>query len=422
MIRNSGGTRRPLVLLVLALAVVLTTACVKEKRQSYEFEHRFNVQDPTFRRSLDSLGNPMVPGNTAVILQNGDEIFPAMTGAIRAAKKSVCLESYIYVDDQAGRQFADALIEAARKGVKVRVLVDAVGSKMGRLTEEFKSAGVELRTFRPVSPLSLHKAGKRTHRKILVIDGRICFAGGMCIDKRWLGNARNKSEWRDTHVQVTGPVAAQMQAIFAENWTYTTGEILVGDNLYPVIEPVGSVQAQAVKVSLGDSSSLSKMLYYLAIQSAEKTIHLQNAYFVPDSQIRAALIKAVERGVDVKVIVPGGHMDIPLVRSASQKHYGDLLRGGVKIFEYEPTMIHNKTMVVDGIFSVIGSINLDARSMGKNAEDSLTFYDPDFAAKLEKAFQEDLAKCREITQENWSHRGFPRRLAEDFSWLFTPYY
>jgi cardiolipin synthase len=426
MTRQRSVTRRSdpelHALFALALALLLTTGCVSEKRVDYKLEHRFNVEDPTFHRSLDSLGNTMLTGNTAVILQNGDEIFPAMIGAIRAAKKSVNLETYIYLDDEAGRLFADALIDAAKRGVAVRVLVDAVGSKMGTLTDEFKKAGVDLRVFRPVSPLALHKIGKRTHRKILVVDGRVCFTGGMCIDKRWLGNARNESEWRDTQAHITGPVAGQMQSIFAENWTYTTGEILVGEDFYPAIDPEGSLQAQAIKVSLGDSTSLSKMLYYLAIQSAEKSIHLQNAYFLPDHQIRDALVKAVERGVDVEVMVPGSQIDIPLVRQASRKYYGELLRGGVKIFEYQATMMHNKTMVVDGMFSVVGSINLDARSMGKNAEDSLVFYDRDFSERLEKMFQEDLTKCRPITLEAWSDRGFRARMAEHFSRLFKPYF
>jgi cardiolipin synthase len=391
-----------------------------DKRFSYVYANRLAVRDPSFSRSLESLGNTMVPGNQAVLLHNGDEIFPAMTGAIRAAKKSVSLESYIFIDDEAGRLFGDALMDAAKKGVKVRVLVDAWGSKMGKLGDELKAAGVDLREYRPVNPFTLHKLSKRTHRKIMVIDGRISFTGGMCIDKRWLGDARNENEWRDTHVEVTGPVSSQMQAIFAEDWTFTTGEILVGDDLYPEVERVGSIPAQAIKVSLGDSSSLAKMQYYLAIKSAEKTIHLQNAYFVPDEQIRTALIDAAKRGVDVKVMVPGRHIDIPVIRSASQKHYGDLLRGGVKIFEYQSTMMHNKTMVVDGIFSVVGSINLDSRSMGKNAEDSLNFYDASFAAKMEASFQEDLARCRPITLESWSKRGFHRRLAEDFSGLFSP--
>ena len=420
MTRNLKGARGPSGILVLTLALVFAASCAKEKRLSFVLEPRLAATDASFKRSLDTLGATMVPGNEVVILQNGDEIFPGMIGAIRAARKSVNLESYIFIDDEAGRQFADALIAAARKGVKVRVLVDGFGSRMGKLSEELKSAGVDLRVFRPVHPLNLHKIGKRTHRKMLVVDGKVCFTGGMCIDKRWLGDARNPDEWRETMVQVTGPVARQMQTIFAEHWTFTTGEILAGDDIYPEVEPRGAVLAQAVQVSIGDASSHSKMLYYIAIHSAEKKIQMQNAYFVPDGEIRKALIEAAKRGVDVQVMVPGRHIDISLVRSASQKSYGELLEGGVKIFEYERTMIHNKNLVVDSVFSVVGSINLDARSMGKNAEDSLNFYDPGVAAELEKAFQEDLAHCRPITLESWSKRGFHRRFAEFFSAMFKP--
>jgi cardiolipin synthase len=219
-----------------------------------------------------------------------------------------------------------------------------------------------------------------------------------------------------------GPVVAQMQAIFGEDWTYTTGEILAGEKQYPKIEPAGDVRAQAIKVSRGDSSSLSKMLYYVAIQSAARSIHIQNAYFVPDKQVRDALIRAVARGVEVKVMVPGKHIDLPLVRSASQRNYGDLLEGGVKIYEYEPTMLHNKTVVVDGIFSTIGSINFDARSMFKNAEESLAVYDRDFAARMEQMFEEDQKHCREVSYAKWKKRGFGRRVTEIFSWLWEPLY
>ena len=413
----------------IVIASLLGTACsvlhinvTDDRRKYYTFDHQFNVQSAEFRRSLDSLGPPMVPGNTAVILDNGDEIFPAMTGAIRRATRSVNLESYIFRDDEAGRLFADALIEAARKGVEVRLLTDGVGSKLGKLAAEMTSAGVRLRTFRPISPFALHKVGKRTHRRVLVIDGKECFTGGLGIAKVWLGNARNKTEWRDSMVQVTGPVTSQMQSIFAEDWTYTTGEILAGDKFYPKLEPEGSILAQAIKISRGDASSLSKMLYYVAIQSAEKSLRIQNAYFLPDKQIRKALIDAVARGVDVQVIVPGRNIDIPMVRSTSRSHYGALLLGGVKIYEYEPTMMHKKTMVADGIYSIIGSINFDVRSMHKNAEESFGFYDRGLGREMEQGFQDDLKKCHKVSYEEWSNRGLKARIAELFFGVWEPYY
>jgi cardiolipin synthase len=315
------------------------------------------------------------------------------------------------------------MIEAARRGVEVRLLIDAVGSKLGDLQAPLEQAGVKWRKYRPLRLFTIYKLGKRTHRKILVVDGRIAFTGGMGISKQWLGNARNSSEWRDTQVRVSGPVVDQMQAIFAEDWTYTTGEILAGEKFYPRPDGKGgSVMAQAIKASRGDASSLPKMLYYVAIKSAEKSIHLENAYFVPDKQVREALVEAVRRGVDVKIIVPGRHIDLPMVRQASWLHYGDMLKGGVKIYEYRDTMMHNKTMVVDGVFSTIGSINFDTRSKNANAEESLVFYDREVAAKLEEMFAVDLKRCDEITEHAFKHRGFAKRMAEVLSYIWEPYY
>jgi cardiolipin synthase len=422
--------RLPLRLLAILAAGVLTPGCTvlnnvvgSEKRDVYKFEHSFSVSDPAFRRSLDNFGTPMIGGNTATLLINGDEIFPAMLRDIREAQRSVNLETYIFQPDEAGRLFADAMIAAARRGVPVRLLVDAWGSKLQSIGDELKAAGVVVKRYRPLRLFSIYKVGKRTHRKILVVDGKIGYTGGLGIDERWLGDARNPKEWRDTQVRVTGPVVDQLQAIFAEDWTYTTGEILAGDRFYPKHGTGGGgIEAQAIKVSRGDASSLSKMLYYTAIQSAARTIDIQNAYFLPDKQVREALVKAVGRGVRVRVMVPGRHIDIPLVRSASWQHYGELLRGGVKIYEYLPTMLHNKTMVVDGVFATIGSINFDARSLNANAEESLAFYDRAFAAKVQQMFDRDERRCEQITYEDWDSRGAPKRLAELVSGIWEPYY
>lgn len=414
------------VVVVLALGAsgcVLTNKVVgSEKRKVYQFDHQFAVENPSFRRSAVALGNAMIDGNDATLLKNGDEIFPAMTRDIRLAKKSVNLETYIFQPDRAGRQFALAMIEAARKGVEVRFLIDSFGSKLGDLEQPLRSAGVKIRKFRPLQPFTLHKIGKRTHRKILVVDGFIAYTGGLGIDEKWLGNARSKSEWRDTQVRVEGPVAAQMQSVFSEDWTFTTGEILAGEKFYPEIPRAGSISAQTIKASRGDSSSLAKMLYFVAIQSAEKSIFIENAYFLPDKQVRDSLVAAVKRGVDVQIMVPGRHIDVPMVRSASWSHYKDLLTNGVRIFEYTPTMLHTKAMVVDGIYTTIGSINFDSRSMDKNAEESLAFYDHAFAQKVQAMFEEDKKLCQEITFEVWKSRGPVKRLAELVSWIWEPYY
>jgi cardiolipin synthase len=346
-----------------------------------------------------------------------------MTNAIREARMSVNLESYIFKDDRAGKIIAEALMDAARRGVEVRVLVDGTGSKFsGPLLKRMRRAGVKAAMFRPIRLLTLHKIVRRTHRKILVVDGNISFTGGFCIADSWLGNARNPKEWRDMMVQATGPVSAQMQAIFSEDWTFTTGEILAGDKFYPRIAPAGEIAAQAIKVSRGDSSSFVAMLYFVTIQSARKSIYIQNAYFVPNRQIRQALIEAARRGVDVRIMVPGRHIDQPVVRMASRRHYGELLTAGVRIFEYNRTMLHNKNSVIDGIFSTIGSINFDARSLYENAEGSFTFHDREFGARLEAVFAEDEKHCREITYESWKRRSLEQRLAEIVSGAFEPLY
>jgi cardiolipin synthase len=421
--------RRVFGAVLLALTLSGGPACTvtsvltgKEKRENYDLDAGLKVSDPAFRRSAEALGNPMVGGNAAVILENGDEIFPAMVRDILEARQSVNLETYIFQPDRAGRLIADALIAAAQKGVEVRLLVDAWGSKFSHMKQEFESAGVQARKFRPIRPFAIHKIGRRTHRKILVVDGRIAYTGGLGIDERWLGDARNTEEWRETQVRVEGPVVAQMQSIFSEDWTYTTGEILAGEKFYPALAPSGTMLAQAVKASLGDATSLSKMLYYLAIESATRRILIQNAYFLPDTQVREALIAASKRGVDVKVMVPGRNIDLPMVRQASWRHYGELLEAGIRIWEYEPTMLHNKTMVVDGIYSTIGSINFSARSMSKNAEESLAFYDKAFARKMEAMFERDRERCKEITLAEWKDRGLTKRLSETIFWAFEPYY
>ena len=401
---------------------VVRSVVATEKREIYHFKPDFGVDAPEFRRSLDTLESTMTAGNSAQILKNGDQIFPAMTQDIRNAKISVNLETYIFQPDEAGRQFAAAMIDAAKRGVEVRFLIDDYGSKLGDLEQPLKDAGVKVRVYRPIRLISIYKIGKRTHRKLMIVDGKIGYTGGLGIDKRWLGDARTTAEWRDTQVRVEGPVAAEMQAIFSEDWTFTTGEILAGEKFFPKLVPAGTLEIEAIKASRGDASSLPKMLYYMCIQAARKSIHIQNAYFLPDRQTRNALIRAVQRGVDVQVMVPGTQIDLPMVRLASRLHYGPMLQAGVKFYEYQPTMMHTKAFVVDGLFSTLGSINFDTRSMGKNAEDSLVFYDRGFAEQLEAMFNEDLKRCREITYPRWSHRGLLARISEMIFWIWEPYY
>ena len=409
-----------LVLLAAALVHAGCSTLHPEQRSTYSLNAPLAVDDPAFVRSLDNFGGTLVAGNDAQLLENGDGVFPAMLRDIAHAQSTVNLETYIFKDDEAGRMFADALMAASRRGVQVRLMPDAQGSKLGKLREELIAAGVICRDYRPARTHAYY--GRRTHRKLLIVDGRIGYTGGFCIDRRWLGRARHKGEWHDSTARITGPVVAQMQSIFGEGWTYTTGEILAGEKFYPTLDPAGAMAGHAMKASKGDASSLPKMLYFMAIEGSRKSIHIQNSYFLPDDQIRAALIAAARRGVDVKVMVPGPHADVPPVRLASRHDYGELLQAGIRIFEYQPTMIHSKNLVVDGLFSTIGSINLDARSMSKNAEESVSFYDRRFAASLEAMFERDLKLCREVTYDAWKNRGFSARFFEMFSSWFEPLY
>jgi len=409
-------------LLLAALASVPGCSLLRDQREVYHFSHPLPVSDAAFRNTLDTFGTAMTEGNRVELLQNGDEIFPAMLQAIREARMSVNLESYIFKADRTGRRVGEALMDAVRRGVEVRLLVDGKGGLAPWLQQLLRQGGVKVRIYHPIRPWTITKIGRRTHRKILVVDGAVCFTGGAGIADEWLGNARNPKEWREVQAKATGPVAAQMQAIFGEDWTYTTGEILTGARFYPPIPRAGDALAQAIKASRGDPSSRAKMLYFIAVKAAERSIHIQNAYFLPDSQMRRALVEAARRGVDVRVMVPGRHNDVQPVRMAARFHYGEMLSAGVRIYEYTATMLHSKTAVVDGVFSTVGSINFDALSMKENAEDSLAVYDRDFGARLEATFAHDLERCRQVTWESWSHRGFEQWAADVFSWFWEPLY
>ncbi|MDQ2978618.1 MAG: phospholipase D-like domain-containing protein, partial [Acidobacteriota bacterium] len=364
----------------------------------------------------------MVPHNSALLLQNGDAIFDSMDVAFRSAKQSINLETYIFDDGAAGVRVARTLSEKARQGVAVRVLVDGFGARLGRLADEMAAAGVKVAVYRPLRIYSLYKVGNRTHRRIFTIDGRVGFCGGIGIDDRWLGNARNPLEWRETMVRVEGPVVAQLQHIFFEDWVHTTGEVLNGSSQFPNIEPAGDMLAQAISSSRTDQSSMAKLQYYMAIQAARRKIWIENAYFVPDRQIRQGLVQAAARGVDVRVIVPGKYIDAAIVRNASRFHYDELLDGGVQIYEYLPTMMHNKVMVVDGIWTSIGSINFVNRSMRKNGEASVSIYDRRFAEQVEAMVENDLTHCERFTKEKWRKRGLLARFGELFFWLFSENY
>ena len=381
----------------------------------YHMKHQFNVHDLAFLQTMHALtGAPLSEGNHVTVLKNGVEIFPAMLAAIRSAKKTINLEFYIYWDGDIGRLFAEALAERARAGVQVKIILDAVGSvAMSQSLIDFLARnGIDMEWYHPLRWYTISRMNHRTHRKLLIVDGQIGFSGGVGIADTWLGNADSKDHWRETVAQVEGPVVTQMQFAFMDNWVKSRGELLTGLDYFPSIERRGPHLAQVIKSSPSEGSSTVKLLYIVSIVSATKSIYISNAYFVPDRDTIRALEGAVRRGVDVRVIVPGEYTDVPLVRQASRMHYELLLRRGIRIFEYQPTMMHAKTMVVDGLWSTIGSSNFDDRSFRLNDEVNVNVHDVDIAQQMESMFFEDLSHWNEITLRHWFHRPRLARLKE----------
>lgn len=412
-------SRAPLVL-AAALALAAGGCLSAGKRTFYRYDPDYGVASREFLNSLEALRAGMVPGNRAVLLENGDGFFPDMLAAIAAAEHSVNLETYLFAGGEIPSAFARALAERAAAGVEVRVLVDGIGARLGAgLSETMRAAGVEVRVYKPIRLFSIFRMGDRTHRRLLIIDGRIGYCGGWGIDDRWRGDARSSEEWRELSVRLDGPVVRQMQRIFMEDWVHTTGEVLHGERHFPVVPAAGEVLAQAIASSRTDQSSMSKLMLYMGIQAARERIWISSAYFVPDRQIRRALIHAAKRGVDVRVVVPGPHVDIPPVRRASRFYYGELLAGGVRIYEYQPTMMHTKAMVVDEVWTSIGSVNFSNRSMKKNAEANVVVYDRPFASAVEAAVEKDIALSDLFTYEEWKTRGLWDRLLELLSSLFS---
>ena len=404
--------------IVTLLAVVLAmNFATPEKKLERKIEHRYRLADPQYRREMSvMLGPAIVGGNRVLDLQNGDEIFPAMLAAIRSAQKTITFETYIYWSGDIGRELAEALAERARAGVKVAVLLDWVGSlKMeAELIETMKDAGAHVERYRPLHWYNLGRMNNRTHRKLLVVDGRVAFTGGVGVAEQWTGDAQDPEHWRDMHFQLEGPAVAQFQAAFNDNWIKATGEVLSGEAYFPPLQKAGDVDAHLFIASPAGGSESMHLMYLMGIAAAVQSIDLQASYFVPDELIHKALIDARRRGVKVRVLVPGEHIDSDTVRLASKAEWGPLLQAGVEIHEYLPTMMHNKLLIIDQEMVSVGSTNFDVRSFRLNDEASLNIYDPPFARKMTQVFNEDLKHSRRYTYETWAARPLKEKLIERF--------
>src|SRR5215471_6328969 len=430
--RGSRSPRKPrryripvetyLILLALAFAFSVAISLLDQPKEiSYLPKHTFSVRDPAFMPSAHALANPSpLRSNRVDLLENGDQFFPAMLAAIDEAKETVNFETYIFWSGTIASRFRDAFSSAARRGVEVRIVFDAVGTGI-KLAESdvhaMQEAGCMVEFFHKVRPWMLDTLNHRTHRRLLVVDGRIGFTGSSAIADVWVGNADTPDHWRDTQVRVEGPVVAEMQSAFQEIWGEVHGEALSGDRFYPRLEPAGSAQAQVLSSSGRTASSATKLLYSVSIAAASERILLANSYFVPDREAIQLFSEASKRGVDIRILVPGKFNDVPMTKAAGKSGFGDLLMAGIKIYEYEPTMLHTKTMVVDGLFATIGSTNFDNRSFRLNEELNLTIYDSDFARRLEKSFWEDLRRSRPYSLKDWERRPLKQRLAE---WALIP--
>jgi cardiolipin synthase len=400
---------RTAVLLGMAAALVTTnlfSGCTilsgfsSGKKIRQDVQPLYSATSPSFRQATGSLlsGN-FIPGNHIVILVNGDQIFPAMLRAIKGAQHTINFETYVLWDGEIARQFSEALAERAAAGVKVNAILDAQGTnKMGgENLARLRNAGVEIEKYHSLFWWDIRRFNNRTHRKLLIVDGKTAFIGGVGIAQEWTGNAQSPEHWRDNHYQVTGPVVAQLQGIFMDNWLKTRGVVLHGPEYFPPLAPTGSDVAQAFKSSPRQGDIDMHLMYLLAIASAQKTLRIENAYFLPDDKTREELIAAAQRGVKVEVLVPGKHIDQKLVRMASRRHWAALIQAGVKIYEYQPTMVHVKLMIVDDIFASVGSGNFDNRSIRLNDEANLDVLDRGFAAQQARLFEMDKRTSREVT-------------------------
>ncbi|MDB6026947.1 MAG: cls [Verrucomicrobiales bacterium] len=419
MIRFHHGLRMCAAAVLLQIALALPLVAV-EKEILQPIQTDYSVSDPQFRQSINHLlGPPLVDGNKIKTLINGDEIFPAMLNAIRHAEKSITFETYIWSKGKVGEEFAHAISERAMAGVKCHVIVDTLGSmKLPRkLINEMRASGVRFVKYgHPNWWNFFFFLNHRDHRKILVVDGKVGFTGGVGIHDNWDGNAEAPPLWRDTHFKIEGPAVAQLQGVFVDNWVRERNRVLQGSDYFPPMEPAGKSAVQCFRSGPRDGAENARLDYLMSIAAARKSIRFEHAYFVPDKLITRALVDACKRGVKIEVIIPGP-TDSEITKVAGHIRWKELLRAGVKFYEYQQAQYHCKEMIVDDIWVTAGSVNLDHRSFRINAENNFNILDKDFAAEQIRIFEQDKAQSRLLTLKDlrW---GFFGKIYECFAGCF----
>jgi cardiolipin synthase len=358
-------------------------------------------------------------GNRVDVFTDGAQFYPAMRDAIRAAESSIDMEAYIFRPGEVADILIDAMVERARAGVEVRIVMDAIGSVRmgGRSARRLRDAGCQLNFYQSIRWYRLHRLNNRTHRELLVIDGRVAFTGGAGVADWWLKPHGGHAAWRDTMARIEGPIVAALQGVFAENWLECGGEILTSPRHWPRVEAAGPAEAMLVKSSPSDRATVSRVVFQMLIEGAVAKIDISTPYFLPDRALRRALVRAARRGVRVRVVVPGRTTDQKLVRLASRRMYRELLGGGVRIHEYRPSMTHVKAMIIDDQWAVIGTTNVDNRSFEHNDEVNVAFREPEVAARLRHDFEADLAASDEVTMAVWTSRPLLEKLVGPVCWI-----
>jgi cardiolipin synthase A/B len=405
----------------IVLVLVLILWSILRERESH-----VRVPDlADFEQALPSIagltGSPILAGNSVQVLQNGDGFFPPLFDDIAKARESIHIETYVWWKGEICDRLATALADKARQGVEVRLTLDAAGSTKGDkdLFERIEKAGGKISYYHPFLLQDLGLINNRTHRKLAIFDGRIGYVFGHGMAQEWTGNAEDEEHWRDTGVRLQGPIVNAVQAVFAENWVEQTSEVLVGERYFPSLPHAGSVRAHMTASSPQGGVSQLELLYKLAIATSQKELILQNPYFIPDGEVVGLLERAVKRGVDVQVMVPGPVTDSSVVRHAGHRHYQEMLDKGVQICEFQPTLSHQKILIVDGIWSHVGSTNFDDRSLDINDEASVGLIDEGIAGELRAAFESDLKVCKGLDAKSWQERSLWHKLIDRGSYMLN---
>jgi cardiolipin synthase len=388
---------------------------------NYHLSQRTSVHHRDFLYTLQSTCQAALHhGNRVTVFTDGPAFYPAMLEAIRGARRSINMECYIFQHGRVADQFIDALSERARNGVNVTIVVDAIGSfsLWGRPVARLRAAGCRIMSYQALRWYSMHRINNRTHRELLVVDGTTAFIGGAGVADWWMHPQDGRPRpWRDTMARVEGPIVAAIQGVTAENWLECCGEILTGPDYFPELKPCGDTTAFVVKSSPSDRATASRVAVQLLLEGADHTVRINTPYFLPDRALRTALVDMAARGVAITVVVPGAKTDQHWVRLASRRMWGPLLAAGIRIFEFNGAMMHAKVLIVDDLWAVLGTTNIDNRSFEHNDEDNIAMRDGAVAARLLADYERDLAASTEVTLARWRKRRLWEKIVGPFVWI-----